>query len=179
MVSVLIFSRQHRDLLIESIRTHVLPALLQQGFTTIQRTRRSPTDEKSADIFPFEQLRRSKPDGATDLVEIQLMTYQRPAFRINVLAVPKEGLATFGGARSAEQLNAGGLHDHFEMYDHPKWWIWFSLRFWRFRSAAQADYDKLGVRVASFLPEVELALREGRLGPHMRRIIISRRVPAQ
>jgi hypothetical protein len=41
----------------------------------------------------------------------------------------------------------------------------------------QADYDKLVLRVAGFLPELELALREGNLGPHMRRIVIPHPVP--
>lgn len=30
---------------------------------------------------------------------------------------------------------------------------------------------------AGFLPEVELALREGKLGPHVRRVVIPRRAP--
>jgi hypothetical protein len=40
----------------------------------------------------------------------------------------------------------------------------------RFRSPVQADYEKLALRVAGLLPELELALREGKLGPHMRRL---------
>jgi len=43
---------------------------------------------------------------------------------------------------TAEELDAGGLHDHFEMYASPRWWKWFSLRFWRFRTPVQSDYEK-------------------------------------
>jgi hypothetical protein len=66
------------------------------------------------DTFPFGLLRRFKADGGVDLVEIQFSTYQRAAFRINACAVPKEGLPTPGGRRTADELDAGGLDDHFE-----------------------------------------------------------------
>jgi len=78
---------------------------------------------------------------------------------------------TLGGHRTAEELYAGGLHDHIEMYAYPRCWIWFSLWFWRFRSPSRADYDKLALRVADLVPELESALREGKLGPHIRRIV--------
>jgi len=79
---------------------------------------------------------------------------------------------TLGGQRTADQLQAGGLHDHFVMYAYPKSQTWFSLWFWRFRTPVQSDYDKLVLRVTGFLPEVDLALREGKLGPHMRHVVI-------
>jgi hypothetical protein len=86
--------------------------------------------------------------------------------------VPKGGMITLGGHRTAEELDAGGLHDHFEMYASPLWRRWFSLSFWRFRRPVQSHYGGLALRVAACLPEVELALREGKLGPHMRKIVI-------
>jgi hypothetical protein len=164
--------RRHRDLLLKSVRIHILPVFIQQGFATTPRAHSGPVDRRSADIFPFDLLRRTQLDGGVDLVEIQFMTYQRAAFRINACAVPKEGMMTLGGHRTAEQLGAGGLHDHFEMYASARWRRWFSLRFWRFRTPVQSDYDRLALRVATFLPEVELALREDKLGPHVRKIAI-------
>jgi hypothetical protein len=149
-----------------------LPIFIQQGFAATPRVHSGPVDRKSADIFPFDLLRRTRLDGGVDLVEIQFMTYQRAAFRINACAVPKEGMMTLGGHRTAEQLDAGGLHDHFEMYASPRWRRWFSLRFWRFRTPVQSDYDRLALRVATFLPEIELALREDKLGPHVCKIAI-------
>jgi hypothetical protein len=49
---------------------------------------------------------------------------------------------------------------------------WFSLPLWWFRSPTQTDYDKLALRVVDLLPEVDAALREGKLGPHMRRMVM-------
>jgi hypothetical protein len=162
----------HKKLLVQSVRTRILPVFLQQRFSMIPRANRGPFDQKNAQTFPFDLLRRSSPGGGVDLVDVQFMTFQRPAFRINACAVPKDGLMTLGGHRSADELEAGGLHEHFEMYAFPRWRMWFSLRFWRFRAPVQLDYDKLAMRVTDLLPEVELALREGKLGPHMRRIVI-------
>jgi hypothetical protein len=47
---------------------------------------------------------------------------------------------------------------------------WFSLWLRWLGSPKQADYDKLALRVAGLVPEIELALSEDKLGPHMRRV---------
>lgn len=181
--------RKHRDFLLESVRTYLLPAFVQQGFVVTSRTQTDAVDRKSMGIFPFGELRRARPDGGIDLVEIQFMTYQRAAFRINAGPVPKDGMMTLGGRRSAEELDAGELHDHFETHARP--WLrpglralgleplgqWFSLCLWRFRSPKKAAYDKLALRVAGFLPEIELALRDAKLGPHIRRVRFVRTKP--
>jgi len=126
-------------------------------------------------------MRRARSDGGVDLVEIQFKTYQRAAFRINATAALKEGMMTVGGHRTVEELHAGGLHNHFESHARP--WLrpalralrvepmgeWFSVWHWPLRSP-KASYDKLAKRVAGILPELELALREGKPGPHMRRL---------
>jgi hypothetical protein len=169
--------RKHRMLLIQGVRTHILPALLERGFVVNTEVGTEETEDlKWAGTFPFGLLRRPRTDGGADLVEIQFMTYQRAAFRINVCPVPKEGILTIGGRRCADELHAGGLHDHFAMYKYPRWWLWFSLWLWRFRKPVQSAYDKLALRVAGFMPEVELALHEKRLGPHMRAIKLPRGV---
>jgi hypothetical protein len=124
-----------------------------------------------------------------DLVEVQFSSHGRTAFRINACAVPEDGMMTLGGHRTAEELDAGGLHDHFETHARP--WLkatlgtigleplgaWFSVCHWPHRFSTQGDYDKLALHVAGLIPEIELALREGKLGPHMRRIVIPRLKP--
>jgi hypothetical protein len=158
-------------LLVDSVRTLILPALISQGFSPSPQKEDEQIDRKYQGTFPFGLLHRARADGGIDLVEIQFMTYQRAAFRINASAVPKAGMITLGGHRKADELEAGGLHDHFEMYDSPRWWRWFSLWFWRFRVPEKSDYDELALRVTGYLPEIDLALREGKLGPHMRKIV--------
>lgn len=41
---------------------------------------------------------------------------------------------------------------------------------WPLRSPIETAYAKLALRVVDILPELELALREGKLGSHMRRL---------
>jgi hypothetical protein len=108
-----------------------------------------------------------------------------PAFQINACAVPQAGMMTAWGHRGAEELFAGGLHDHFETHARP--WLrpalralgleplsqWFSVWHWPLRRPTKADYDKLAKRAVDILPEVELALREGKLGPHMRSTVFT------
>ena len=175
--------KRRKDLLVRSVRMHLLPLFVQQGFVVApRRVPRGLVDRKCKDIFPLGEMRRARPDGGVDLVEIQFKTYQRAAFRINVTAAPKEGMMTAGGHRTVEELHAGGLHDHFETHARP--WLrpllralriepvgeWFSVWYWPFRFLMQAAYDRLALRVANLLPEIDLALRQGRLGPHMRRL---------
>ena len=163
--------REHKDLLLQSVQTQILPVLVRQGFSVTPLARRDPVNRKSADTFPFE-LRRTRPDGRVDLVEIQFMTYQRAAFRINAGVAPKEGMMTVTGYWPVEAVCVHWLNEFFEMYASPRRRSWFSLWFWRFRKPVRSDYDGRASRVAGFLPEVELALRESKLGPHMRRVVI-------
>ena len=84
---------------------------------------------------------------------------------------------TLTGHWPAQDLYVDWLNEFFIMYACPRWRIWFSVWRWPGRSLSQDDYDKLSIRVADLLPEIEMALREGRLGPHMRRVTIPRPVP--
>jgi hypothetical protein len=169
----------------ESVRTLLLPAFIARGFAIGPRVDGETTERKSLNTFPFGLLRRPGADGGVDLVEIQFSTYQRAAFRINACPVPKDGMMTAAGPRTAEDFEAGGLHDHFETHARP--WLrpslralgleplgqWFSLWFRCLRSPKQTAYDKLALRVAGIVPEIELALSEGKLGPHILRIVMT------
>jgi hypothetical protein len=168
--------RKHKDLLLQSVQGHILPFFIDKGFAVGPQSKTAALDRKSASTFPFE-LRRVRPDAGVDLVEIQFMTYQRAAFRINAGVAPREGLMTATGHWPAEEVCVHWLSEFFEMYASRRWRRWFCLWLWRFRTPLQSDYDKLALRISGFLPEVELALREGKLGPHMRRVAIHRRPP--
>jgi hypothetical protein len=86
---------------------------------------------------------------------------------------------TAGGHKTAEECLALGVHN---LETHARPWLrpmlralriepvgqWFSVWHWPLLSPLRADYDNLALRVVEILPELELALREGTLGPHMR-----------
>ena len=172
---------KRKGLLRESVRAHLVPALIRQGFAFDPRQVDRPVEPKAVGISPFGQLQRSRPDGGTDLVEIQFMTYQRPAFRINACAVPKGGMMTPSGHRTAEECIVLGVKD---LYSHARPWLrpllralrleplgeWFSVWHWPLRTPTKGDYDKLAIKAVGILPELESALRDGELGPHMRRL---------
>jgi len=109
-----------------------------------------------------------------ELVEIDFARHRRAAFRINAGVAPKDGLMTLTGHWPAQDLYVEWLNEFFVMYAYPRWRIWFSVWRWPGRSPSQQDYDKLALRVAGFLPELEAALREGRVGPHVRKVMIPR-----
>lgn len=174
-----------KALLVESVRRLLVPVFIERGFAIVPR--RLPggeADRRYTDMFPLDEMRREMPDGGVDLIEVQFAPRNRAALRINATAVPKNGMVTAGGHRTASQLHGGGLHDHFETHARPwlRWGLrvvgleplgeWFSL--WPLPGllTGQNDYDRLVLRVVEIVPEVEMALREGKLGPHVRRVAI-------
>jgi hypothetical protein len=172
-------ARRRKGLLQNSVQTHLLPALIQRGFEVL-RPAKEIADRKTMGTFPFGRLRRTRPDGRIDQVEIQFSTYGRAAFRINACAIPKEGMMTFGGHKTAEECLKLGVHD-LETHARPRLrpmlralriepvGQWFSVWHWPLQSPKESDYERLALRAVAVLPELELALRDGKLGPHIRR----------
>lgn len=173
--------RRRRSLLEQSVREFLPAALIKLGFEPAPaRSRHEPDDRKYSGCFPAWGRLIRRRDSIVDQVEIQFSTHGRAAFRINAAAVPKEGMMTFGGHKTAEDCLALGVHD---LETHARPWLrpvlrslrleptgaWFSLLRLRLRKPRRTDYDKLALRAAGILPELDLALREGKLGPHMRR----------
>ncbi len=172
---------QRRDWLIQSLRKHLLPIIIKQGFEVAPDVGGGPVDREVVLRYPLGRLRRIR-EGSVDLIEIQLAPHRRPAFRIIAGVAPKEGLLTFTGHWAAENLHADWLDECFVTHARP--WLrplgvellgaWFSVWNWPWRSPTPADYDTLALRVAGYVPELEWALREGRLGRHVRRVVIPR-----
>ena len=177
-------AKRRRDWLIQSVRAHLLPVLIKQGFEVASRVHLGPVDREFVLSFPsWGRLTRARESGV-DLIEIQFASHGRAAFRVNAGVAPKDGLATPTGHQALEEVGVHRLNEHFETHARP--WLrlslralgleplgaWFSVWHWPYQSPTQRDYDELALQVAGFVPELELALREGRLGPHMRRVVI-------
>lgn len=165
--------KEHRELLVESLRAHLLPFLLEQGFVIPPKVRRAPTDRECDLAFPLGQFVRARGTGV-DVIEIQFAPYRRAAFRVTAGVAPEDGITTAMGHCAAEEVCVQWLDEFFELYARPRWRTWFSLGCSWFRRPTQGDYANLALTVARLLPEVESALREGHLGPHMRRVLIPR-----
>jgi hypothetical protein len=160
-----------------------VPSLIQQGFVIAAPDTLQPSvDREYVRAFPIGRLVRARESGE-DQVSIQFATHDRNAFRINANIVPpKQIITTDNRLPEARGFVAKGLAEHFEMYARPRLWAWFTWGWFSVRqgptqSAVQDDCEKLALRVASYEPELELALREGKLGPHMRRVLLPYYVP--
>jgi len=169
-------TNERRELLIGSLRTHLLPVFLKEGFEVAPLPGRGPIDRELVLSLPLGRLRRLRGAGI-DLIEVDFAKYRRAAFRIAAGIAPKEGMMTYTGHWPAEDVFVGWLNEFFMMYASPHWRRWFSVWHRPHRSPTQSDYDKLAEQVVGYVPELELALREGRLGPHVQRIVIPRPVP--
>jgi hypothetical protein len=173
--------KQRRDWLIQSLRTHLLPVLIEQGFAVapaVATGRSGPVDRELALALPLGRLVRHRERGV-DLIEIDFRKYRRAAFRIAAGVAPTEGLMTVTGHWAAEDVYVGWLNEFYVMYALPRWQVPFFAWHWTYQSPIQGNYEKLAQRVAGFVPELELALREGGLGPHVRRFLIPRSVIRQ
>lgn len=161
--------RQAKRWLLDALRKHLLPAFVEKGFVVAPLVH-GPLDRETVLQLALGRLRRAR-GPAVDLVQIELAPHGRAAFRIAAGVAPKEGLSTVTGHWAAEDAYVGWLSEYFEMTPTGRGG-WFSVRHWPWQTPFQEEYEKLVLRVVDQLPELESALREGGVGPHMRRIIM-------
>ena len=156
-----------------AIRTRLLPELMRRGFENVPLPppEVGPMDRELIVTQPFGMLRRPGPQGL-ELVEIQLAPRGRAAFRLNIGIVPYAGIEGIYGPIAPDKVPVGWLNGYYHLYRCPFLWTWFSVRRWAWRKPAQIDYDDLVERVVRLIPEVEMVLREGKQGPHVRFIKI-------
>jgi hypothetical protein len=163
---------ERRLWLIQSIRTHLLPAFANRGFHAAPRVNRGPVDPEAAVTFPdWGRFIRAR-NSAVDLIEVQLAQYGGAAFRINMGVAPGSGMMTLTGHWAAQDILVHWLDQFLEVYAIPRWRVWFSMRPRLYRSRTQTDYDELALRVAQLVPELDIALQEDREGPHVRRVVM-------
>ena len=181
--------KQHRQWLIESVRTHLLPAFVEHGFDVAPHVSRGLADRDFLLALPLGRLIRHRMPDLVDLAEIEFAPHGAPAFQVIAGTAPKEGLMTFSGHWAAEDLYAGWLDECFVTHARP--WLrfvgsalgaedlgaWFSVWYAPWQTPASTDYERLALRVAGYQPEIEVALRGGRLGPHLRKVVISHPKP--
>jgi hypothetical protein len=160
-----------RRWLVDAIRTLLLPEFTRRGFEIVPLPKSGfgPVDRRSIVASRFGMLRRVGPRGI-ELVEVQMAPRGRAAFRLHVGVVPPAGIETITGHFAAEDVHVGWLDEFFELYQSAFFWTWFSVRRWPWRKVARTDHEDLVRRVVGMIPEVELALREGWRGPHLRRV---------
>jgi hypothetical protein len=171
--------KKQRDALLQAVRTQLLPLFLRNGFTVAPLTNdREPVDRELIASHPLGRLRRWREDGSgVDLVEINF-SRDRRAFRLQAGVAPAQGVRGYLGVCPAEDALVGWLDQFFEMYASPTWRRWFKVRRWPWGPAPRhEDYEKLARDVGNLLPEVEAALRDGHVGPHIRRVVLGPRVP--
>jgi len=163
--------RLKRKALLHSLRTHLIPVLVQQGFESISKISHGAVDREYKETFPFGSFVRNR-QCSVDFIEIQMAPHRADFFRINAGRRSSNGLVTENSDPASDAL-LGTWTRKFEMLARPKlwgfwWWSWFTVRTW-FRDPGPADYDKLAMRVAGYLAELELAFERDQLGPHLRR----------
>ncbi len=172
-------ANQRREWLADSVRSHLLPAFTNRGFVvTPLKDLDEPTDRDYLLCFPqWGRLLRYR-DSVVDLVEIQFASHGRAGFRINSGVAPRNGLTTWAGHRSPEQMGVHFLEEWFESNARP--WItrlklppigtWFSVWHLPWRAPNRNDYEVTALRAAGIVPEIDIALRESKLGPHIRKV---------
>ena len=163
--------KRKREWLLQSLKTHLAPALVQQGFISMAEGLHGPVDREYRATFPLAPFIRRR-EHSFDFIEIQLAPYRADYFRINAGVGSTEGRVTEDG-HPAFDLSQARWSQRFEMLARPKlcwfWsWSWFTVRKWSRQSQA-ADYDSLAMRVVGYLPELYLALEKDQLGSHLRR----------
>jgi hypothetical protein len=174
-------TKRKREWLLQSLRTHLIPALVQRGFASVSPLPHGPIDREYKATFPLGSFVRKRA-GSIDFIQIQMAPYRADYFRMNAGVRSSEGLATENGCQVFDPSRAVWSL-RFEMLARPRlWWFWpwswFTVRTW-FGQPASAHYDRLAMRVAGYLPELHLAFEQNHLGPHLRRVWIPASTPKE
>jgi hypothetical protein len=155
--------------LVASLKRLLIKELECRGFVNVPLSQEELNgDREFRLVMPFGRFRREGSNGI-DLVEVQLASYGRPKFRLNVGVVPLEGvLGLYGEKISAEEVWVHWLDKYFELYGG--YWLrsWFAVRRWPWKKITRKNYDDLVTEVLEFMPEVEHGLKLGVAGSHMR-----------
>jgi hypothetical protein len=169
------FMKKERCWLMEAIRSQLLPEFLARGFvlTPLPRAEQGPTDREFLVSFPFGRLRRSV-DHGFEQVEIQLAPRGRAAFRLNFGLIPTGGVKGGLGHIVVDDAGVHSLPERFALYSCPFFSMNFSVRRWMWskRERTEDEYRALVARVVDLLPEIEDALRNAKIGPHIRHTVI-------
>lgn len=169
--------RKERRWLVEAIRSQLIPEFLARGFelAPFPRAKQGPTDREFLASFPFGRLRRSVEHGF-EQIEIQLAPRSRAAFRLNFGLIPSGGVKGVLGHIAADDAGVHSLPERFALYSCPFFSLNFSVRRWLWsrREGTEDEYRALVARVVELLPEVDDALRNGKVGRHIRHTVIRR-----
>ncbi len=165
---------EQRRWLVSAIKRQLLPELARRGFAAfpLPTPKNGSSDREFVVSLPFGLFRRRSSRGVQQ-VEIQLASYGRAAFSINVGVIPDAGVkGILGEHLEPEEVLVTWLEEYFGFYAEPRSFKPFAVHrsWWSRRETTEADYNELVSHVVGFLPEVERALAEGTVGPHVRRI---------
>jgi hypothetical protein len=149
------------------IQDLLIPVLIERGFEQIPLSDAEQRSEIGS-AYPFGRFRRRRDDGY-DLILIQFARYRPATFTLDAGVVPLEGFNhPVTGHVKAEDAWPGYLARHYSFYDTAiiarKFgpWRWPGDR----RPFDDAEIRFVVSKVKRILPEVEIALREGRPTAH-------------
>ena len=154
---------RERQWLLGSIKTLLLPEFIQRGFVVTPLE-----DGEMKSLQPFGRLRREK-SGCIDLIEVKIHKYHY-AFSVGLGRIPPEGAIRDG--RHLERglvKKLGDIDMHY--WTSPKFSLgygFFSVWHWPWKKVTVVDYEDLVKRFIKIIPEIELALHEGKRGPHIK-----------
>ncbi len=158
-----------RQWLIQSLRTRLIPALEQRGFSCMPLAGEDARSGEIRTTFPLGRLCRPTPAGL-DLVEIQLDKRGRPAFRLNIGMALAGGIQHAAGHVAQRDIWVHYLDRYFTMYQRPWFRQWFTVSRWSREPETAARYDALVDKAVALVPEIDQALTSGRPGPHLRAV---------
>lgn len=160
----------HNKWLHKAIVEILIPVLQDRGFAWHKQR---PAREVGREIvlgLPFGSMRRTN-TNSVDIVEISLKKGDRSYFVLHAGSVPLKGARSWltGRHYDADKIEICALEESWTMVNCKRLYAlsYFGFRFKSLRTLSQEDYQDLIRRVVSYLPEIDDALRDGIIGPHM------------
>lgn len=151
----------------------MVPEFAKKNFETVMlhSSEKHPIDRELIASMPFGLLRR-RTDRGIEQVEINLSAHGRAGFNINLGVVPLAGIESSMGHIEAERVLVTWLDCYFVLCARRRFFTPFLVRrpWLSRRPITEADYDRLVDQVVALLPEIDQALSDKKIGPHIRRV---------
>lgn len=149
----------------------LVPAFESRGFKHFPSAKGKADDVDGALSLPIGVFRRESHDGM-DVVEPHF--HEKNKLSINAGRIPLSGLTTRLGHFPAEDCLITWGDCWFEFYACPALRIPFAARGLWWRKPVVQDFIEVVETVIGLIPEIELALEQGVVSRHVRRVRIKR-----
>lgn len=157
-----------RKWLINALRKSVVRSIEARGFENVPFGKTDIVDREFKQSFPFGRFRRKSLNGL-HLLDIEFAVQGKAKFRINAGVFPAEGFVDIlSQTVLPEEAWVHTLLKSYVLAGGSKRNNWFYVSHWFWQTPTRQQFEDLASTASALIPEIENALSNGTVGPHLK-----------